>query len=40
MRISTGADKCEIDSTNAFETYARVNVSKFSDLTLDIQYIR
>ena len=35
----TGSDKCDLDSTNAFETYARVNVSKFSDLTLDIQYI-
>jgi porin len=35
----TGADDSDIDSTNAFETYARVNVSKFSDLTLDIQYI-
>ena len=35
----TGADDSDIDSTNAFETYARVNVSKFSDITIDIQYI-
>jgi hypothetical protein len=35
----TGADDSDIDSTDAFETYARVNVSKFSDITLDIQYI-
>jgi porin len=35
----TSADKSDIDSTNAFETYARFNITKFSDITLDVQYI-
>jgi len=35
----TGADDSDIDSTDAFETYARVNVSKFSDVTVDVQYM-
>jgi porin len=35
----TGADEADIDSTNAVEAYARVKVSKFSDVSPDIQYI-
>lgn len=34
-----GADKKDIDSTNAFETYARFNITNFSDITFDVQYI-
>ena len=35
----TGADESDIDSTDAFEAYARFNVTKYSDITLDVQYI-
>ena len=35
----TGADEADIDSTNAFEAYARFKISKFSDVSPDIQYI-
>jgi hypothetical protein len=35
----TGADRSDIDSTNAFETYAKFKISKFVDTSLDIQYI-
>jgi|GEM_PF-142388 len=34
-----GADKGEIDSTNAVEAYAKFKMTAFSDVTLDIQYI-
>jgi hypothetical protein len=34
-----GADKSNIDHTNAFETYVRFQISKFSDISPDIQYI-
>jgi len=34
-----GADKSDIDHTNAFETYVRFKLSKFSDISPDIQYI-
>jgi porin len=36
----TGAGKSDIDSTNAFEAYAKFTITKFSDITLDIQYIK
>jgi Carbohydrate-selective porin, OprB family len=35
----TGANKSNIDHTNAFETYVRLRISKFSDVSPDIQYI-
>lgn len=35
----TGSDKSNIDHTNAFETYMRFKISKFSDISPDIQYI-
>jgi hypothetical protein len=35
----TGADDCDIDNTNAFESYVKFQLSKFSDLSLDVQYI-
>ncbi len=35
----TGADQADIDSTNAFETYAKFQITQFSDITLDIQYM-
>lgn len=35
-----GADKGEIDSTNAIEAYAKFRMTSFSDVTLDIQYIK
>jgi porin len=35
----TGADNSNIDSTNAFEAYAKFKISQFSDISLDIQYI-
>ena len=35
----TGADEADIDSTNAFEAYAKFKISKFSDVSPDIQYI-
>lgn len=34
-----GADKAEIDNTDAFEAYGKLQISDFSDITLDIQYI-
>lgn len=34
-----GTDKCDLDNTNAFETYAKFKISKFSDISLDVQYI-
>ena len=34
-----GTDKGDLDSTNAFETYAKFKISKFSDVSPDIQYI-
>ena len=34
-----GADESDIDSTNAFEAYAKLKISKFSDVSPDIQYI-
>jgi hypothetical protein len=35
-----GADKAEIDNTNAIETYAKFKISDFSDITVDVQYIK
>jgi hypothetical protein len=35
----TGANQSNIDHTNAFETYVRFKISKFSDVSPDIQYI-
>lgn len=35
----TGADKSDIDNTNAIESYVKFQISKFSDVSLDIQYI-
>ena len=34
-----GADNSNIDSTNAFETYAKFKISQFNDISFDIQYI-
>jgi len=34
-----GADRGEVDSTNAFEAYARFQLTAFSDITVDIQYM-
>jgi len=34
-----GTKKCDLDDTNAFETYAKFKITKFSDLSLDVQYI-
>jgi len=34
-----GACKADIDNTNAFEAYARFQLTAFSDITLDIQYM-
>ncbi|OGW36585.1 MAG: hypothetical protein A2Y97_03505 [Nitrospirae bacterium RBG_13_39_12] len=36
----TGADKAEIDKTNALEAYAKLQITPFSDITFDVQYIR
>ncbi len=35
-----GADKAEIDNTNAIEAYAKFKISDFSDITVDVQYIK
>jgi hypothetical protein len=35
-----GADKAEIDNTDAFEAYGKTQLSDFSDVTLDVQYIK
>jgi porin len=32
-------DKAEIDNTNAIESYAKFQISEFSDITFDVQYI-
>jgi hypothetical protein len=34
-----GADKVDIDNTNAVEAYAKFKMSEFSDITFDIQYV-
>ncbi|MEW6214962.1 MAG: carbohydrate porin, partial [Nitrospirota bacterium] len=34
-----GADKADIDNTNAIETYAKFKMSNFSDITFDVQYV-
>ena len=34
-----GADKADIDNTNAIEAYTKFKMSDFSDITFDIQYI-
>ncbi|MEW6163265.1 MAG: carbohydrate porin [Nitrospirota bacterium] len=34
-----GADKGDINNTNAIETYAKFKISEFSDVTFDVQYI-
>jgi porin len=34
-----GADKADIDNTNAIEAYAKFKLSDFSDITFDVQYI-
>jgi hypothetical protein len=34
------ADKAEIDNTNPIETYAKFKISDFSDITVDVQYIK
>jgi hypothetical protein len=34
-----GADKAEIDNTNAIEAYAKFKITEFSDVTFDVQYI-
>ncbi|MDI6890298.1 MAG: carbohydrate porin [Thermodesulfovibrionales bacterium] len=34
-----GADRAEIDDTNAFEAYAKFKISDFSDITFDVQYL-
>ncbi|MFZ6017808.1 MAG: carbohydrate porin [Nitrospirota bacterium] len=34
-----GADKADIDDTNAVETYAKFKISDFSDITFDVQYV-
>jgi porin len=34
-----GADKAEIDNTNAIELYTKFKISDFSDITFDIQYV-
>lgn len=35
----TGADKSHLNNTNAIESYIKCQISKFSDLSLDVQYI-
>jgi hypothetical protein len=35
-----GPDKSDIDNTNVLETYVKFKLTKFSDITLDLQYIR
>lgn len=35
-----GADKAEIDNTNAIEAYAKFKITEFSDVTFDVQYIK
>jgi hypothetical protein len=34
-----GADKAEIDNTNAIEAYIKFKISDFSDITFDAQYV-
>jgi porin len=34
-----GADDSDIDNTNAIETYVKFQISNFSDISLDVQYI-
>ncbi|MGB9716374.1 MAG: carbohydrate porin [Thermodesulfovibrionales bacterium] len=34
-----GADKADIDNTNAVEAYAKFKISDFSDITFDVQYV-
>jgi porin len=34
-----GSDEGDIDNTNAFEAYARFQLTTFSDITVDIQYM-
>ncbi|MEW6215088.1 MAG: carbohydrate porin [Nitrospirota bacterium] len=34
-----GADKGDIDNTNAIEAYAKFKISDFSDITFDVQYV-
>jgi len=34
-----GADDSDIDKTNAIESYVKLQISKFSDISLDIQHI-
>jgi len=34
-----GADESDIDNTNAIETYVKFQISNFSDISLDVQYI-
>jgi porin len=34
-----GADEADIDNTNAIEAYTKFEISDFSDITFDIQYI-
>ncbi len=35
-----GADKAMIDGTDVFEAYGKVQISDFSDVTIDIQYVK
>ena len=35
----TGADGADIDNTSAFEAYTKFQLTTFSDITLDIQYM-
>ncbi len=35
----TGADDSEIDKTNAFESYFKLQISKYNDISFDLQYI-
>jgi hypothetical protein len=35
----TGADKADIENTNAIEAYTKFKISDFSDVTFDIQYL-
>jgi hypothetical protein len=35
----TGTDKSDIDNTNVIESYIKFQLSKFSDVSLDVQYI-
>ena len=40
MLILNGADKGDIDNTQAVEAYVKIQLCEFSDISLDAQYMR